>query len=205
MSEQEWRAEEAPRAKKRVPNWVWWGCGGGCLLLTLMAIGTAALGYFLYRNGTDPEKQWPRLARVLPFDERPANLEIELGISIGADQFHLIDRDKGIKASLIEHPSSIGSDYKRLMDPDSDVLFGLGALVGAQTGKAAVQGREVDVVRFERIRPEPAGEVGMGIRIDLTGATGRPRTLDLRRHGTGPITDEEVAAFLAPFDVWRNH
>jgi hypothetical protein len=89
-----------------------------------------------------------------------------------------------------------------MMDPDFGVL-GLAKMVGAQPGTMEIQGREVPSVRFERVKPEPEGVVGPGIRLDLTGKQGKPRTLELRKLRVEPLSDEEVQAFLAHFDVWR--
>ena len=72
MSEVEWSAEgeEAPRKKKRVPAWVWWGCGGGCLLATLVAIiASIAIGKFV-KDSLDPETVWARVHEALPHDQR---------------------------------------------------------------------------------------------------------------------------------------
>jgi len=231
MAEADWGDEgsaERPR-KKRIPSWVWWGCGGGCLFLTLIVIALVVMGARLFKESTDPEKQWPRLAEVLAYDQRPAGIEIEFGLGIGADQFHLVDREKCLRATLIEYPSSASSEYDRLMDPDFELPMGLGQLVEPVSGKLVVQGREVPCLRFSRVKPEPA-EQGAGIRIDLTGTRKKPRTLELRRYEgpvldirrsdqrtsedpstveprrrdrAQPIEDAEVEAFLAPFDVWR--
>src|SRR5262245_50944811 len=106
-TETAWPQEGSATAKKRrIPTWAWWGCGGGCLFLTLGMIALVVLGARLVRESIDPEKQWPRLAEVLAFDERPPGIELTFGLGIGADQFHLIDREKGLGATLIEYPSS---------------------------------------------------------------------------------------------------
>jgi hypothetical protein len=42
MAESDWQDPEAPR-KRRVPSWVWWGCGGGCLLFTVLGIVAVVL------------------------------------------------------------------------------------------------------------------------------------------------------------------
>lgn len=192
----------APK-KRRIPSWVWWGCGGGCLLVTLAVAAFAIFAVRLYREGTDPEKQWPRLQEVLSFEQRPANLELEFGVSIGAEQFHLVDRANGLRATLIEYPSTASGDYQQLMDPDFELPMGLGKLVEPQAGTLTIQGREVPCLRFARIEPASAGEgFGPGIRLDLTGERVHPRTLELRRRGEKPIEDAEVELFLAPFQVW---
>jgi len=206
MADADWGDEghaERPR-KKRVPSWVWWGCGGGCLFLALVVIALVVLGSRLVRESIDPEKQWPRLAEVLAFDQRPSGIELQFGLGLGADQFHLFDREKGLRATLIEYPSSASDDYDQLMDPDFELPMGLGQVVEPESGMLVVQGREVPCLRFTRVQPEPANEGGAGIRIDLTGTRKKPRTLELRRReGTPRIEDAEVEAFLAPFDVWR--
>jgi hypothetical protein len=206
MAETEWGEEggaELPR-KRRVPAWVWWGCGGGCLLLTLSVIAVVVLGARVVREGLDPERQWPKLAEVLAFEQRPAGLELEFGLGLGAAQFHLQDAAKGLRATVVEYPSSASSEYGQLMDPGFELPMGLGKLVEPEQGVLVVQGREVPCLRFARVQPEPAGEGGAGVRVDLTGTRARPRTLELRRPGGAqPITDAEIEAFLAPFDVWR--
>lgn len=206
MADADWGDEggaERPK-KKRVPSWVWWGCGGGCLLLTLIVIALVVFTTRLVREGMDPEKQWPRLAQVLAFDQRPAGIELQFGLGFGADQFHLYDAAKGLRATVIEYPSSASSEYDQLMDPEFELPMGLAKLVEPEKGTLVVQGREVPCLRFARIQPEPAGEGGPGVRVDLTGARQKPRTLELRHPGGAQrIEDAEVEAFLAPFDVWR--
>lgn len=206
MSETTWSEEgdreRAPK-KKGVPSWVWWGCGGGCLLLTL---ALAALGVFAartFRASTDPEKQWPKLGEVLHFEQRPAGLELAFGLSLGADQFHLLDAEKGLRATLIEFPPTADSDYRQLMNPDASLPLGLGQPIEPEEGTLSIQGKVVPCLRFTRIKPEPEEGEGPGIRVDLTGERSRPRTLELRRRAAGRIEDAEVEAFLAPFQVWR--
>lgn len=205
MSELDWgEAGEAPPARKRrIPSWIWWGCGGGCLLALLVAAGLGLMGYRIFREGTDPEKQWPRLQQVLYFEQRPEGLELRFGFNLGMDQFHLTD-GASLEAAVAEYPSSATEEYRRLMDPDLDMPFGLGKPVDPESGTIVVQGKEVPFLRFSRVEPEPedAGR-GAGIRVDLTGDRARPRTLELRRRKAARIEDAEVEAFLAPFDVWK--
>lgn len=199
----DWGAGEAAPRKRRVPRWVWWGCGGGCLLALLVAAVLAIFAVRLVREGTDPEKQWPRLDQVLAFETRPQGLEIEFGVSFGADQFHLVDHARGLRATLIEYPAAAASDYQKLLDPEFDPPLGFGKPLEPEPGTLTVQGREVPCLRFARVQPEPEGEgLGPGIRLDLTGERARPRTLELRTVGSARIEDAEVEAFLAPFQVW---
>ena len=203
MSEASWGDEEsAEPAKRRVPTWVWWGCGGGCLLLTLMGGAMAVFGWRLVSEGMDPEVQWPRLAQVLAFDRRPEGIELHFGSGlVGADQFVLEDAERGLIATVLQYPASAGVTVD-LLDPELGLPLGLGKLIEPETGTLLVQGREVPCVRFAGIQRQ--GQGGAGVRLDLTGARKQPRTLELRRAaGAQRIEDAEVEAFLLPFDVWR--
>ncbi len=77
MTEVDWGSEanEAPKAKKRIPTWAWF-CGGGCLL----AIVAAAIAAFaLFRAGAsmmDQEKQSAALGEVIAFDPLPEGTQI---------------------------------------------------------------------------------------------------------------------------------
>jgi hypothetical protein len=203
MAEEGWGEDEsvAPR-KRRVPKWVWWGCGGGCLLVTLIAAVVAVFAFRTFRDATDPEKQWPKLAEVLPFDERPQGLELEAGIDIvGMSQFYLEDPARGLRATVMAFPEAARAEFDKYMNPEGELPFGFGRPLEPQEVKLTVRGREVPALRFERIEREPDA-FGPGIRVDLSGS-GAPRALELRRHGAGPVEDADVEAFLAPFDVWR--
>ena len=204
-TEADWdNAEETPRKKRRIPSWVWWGFGGGCLTLTVAGIAFGVFAARLLKEGMDPEKQWPRLAEVLPFDERPGSIDLHFGLGIGADQFHMVDREKGLRATVVQYHSSSSEEYGHLMDPDFELPMGFGRLEGPESGKLVVQGHEVPCLRFSRFNSGAEVDTGAGIRVDLTGTRERPRTLELRRHaGAERIEDAEVEGFLAPFDVWR--
>ncbi len=204
MTEADWGEEGAKPRKRGVPAWVWWGCGGGCLLMTLVAGALAVAGIFVARNATDEEKQWPRLGEVMAFDQRPANIRLQFGISFGVNQFVMTDEANRIHATLTEYPDRESASSQ--MDPDPGGPLALIAPVDPEKGELEVQGRAVPVLRFRRLKAEPeTEELGHGIRLDLTGDTGKPRILEMRRLGEDPLDAEDVAAFLAPFDVWRGH
>lgn len=205
MAEEGWGEDEgtagAPR-KRRFPKWLWWSCGCGCLLLTVIAAAFAFFAWRTYSIASDPEQQWPKLAEVLPFDERPAHLELELGIDVvGMQQFHLEDPPNRLRATVFAYPVAARSELDKFMDPAGSMPLGLGRLVEPEKGTMTVQGREVPVLRFARLEREPEG-LGAGIHVDLSDG-GPPRGLELRRIGTGAIEDADVETFLVPFDVWR--
>ena len=201
----EWGVAGEPAAKKRrVPKWVWWGCGGGCLLMSLTLIVVAIFAVRFFKEGMDPEKQWPRLGEVLAFEQRPSGLELQFGASLGADQFHLVDHAKGLQATLIEYPRAASGEHEKLLDPDFHPPLGFGQPLEPETGLLDVQGRPVRFLRYARLDPEPPGQgLGPGIRLDLTGDRPRPRTLELRSRNGQRIEDADVADFLAPFQVWK--
>ncbi len=207
MSDTDWGdggGEAAPKKKRRIPKWLWWSCGCGCLLMTLALAALVVFVTRVYREGTDPEKQWPRLGLVLHFEERPPGLVLEFGSSIGSAQFRLVDQAKELRATLVEYPAAASTDYHRLLEASPGLPLGLGEALDPERGTLVIQGQEVPFLRFTRIKPEPEGKgFGPGIRLDLTGARKQPRTLELRHLRPERIEDAEVEAFLAPFDVWR--
>lgn len=200
-----WGDPEETTPRRRVPGWAWWSCGGGCLVMVLLGAALAVYGLHLTRQGMDPEIQWPRLRRVLAFEERPEGLEIEMGLSLGADQFRLIDGAKGQLATLIEFPAAARSRYEELLDPEQELPLGIGQPLEPEAGELEVQGRIVKCLRFAGMKRETDPGYGAGIRLDLTGSREKPRTLEIRHSSTERVEDAEVSAFLAPFDVWKEH
>jgi hypothetical protein len=206
MSEVEWSEESGgvPARKRGIPKWVWFGCGGGCLLVTLVVAAIAVFGYRMVEDASDPEKQWPLLQNVLPFDERPESIDLT-GFPIPGvmRQFVLIDNEHGIQGSVMSFYSARGDEISQMFDPDgSSAPFGLGAPVDGEAGQMEIQGQSVPYLRFQSIKGQPG--LGPGIRIDLTPVDASGRVAELRRmRGDERITDEDVRAFFEPFDVWR--
>lgn len=187
-----------PPPKRGIPRWAWITCGSGCLLALVTAVVLFVGGYKMVRTGMDPEQQWPRLAAVLPFDERPAHLELKFGYSLVQDQFTLHDTGSGAVAIVTALPTSVALD--QLLDPDPQTVFGVGKLSDPETGELELQGRNVRYLRFSAIGGQ--GELGPGIRLDLGQLGEKHRVIELHGQGSAP-SDDEVRAFLAPFDVWR--
>jgi hypothetical protein len=203
VSEQAWGDEEsvsAPR-KRTVPKWVWWGCGGGCLVATLIVALVSVFMFRTVRESMDPEKQWPKLAEVLHFDERP-DLDLNVGIGFaGVDRFILQDRSGERMGTVLAYPPAARGELDKFLSPDGELPFGMGRLREAEEGTITVQGREVPALRFAGVESEPE-PFGAGIRIDLSGS-GAPRGFELRRLKAEAVTDADVETFLAQFDVWR--
>jgi hypothetical protein len=203
VSEQAWGDEETvgARPKRTVPKWVWWGCGGGCLVATLIVALVAVFKLRTVRESMDPEKQWPKLAEILHFDERP-DLELQVGIGFaGVDRFILEDRTGERMGTVLAYPPAARGEFDKFLSPDGELPFGMGRLREAEEGTITVQGREVPAVRFTGVESEPNSRAA-GIRIDLTGS-GAPRGFELRHSGSERVEDADVESFLARFDVWR--
>jgi len=203
MNDTQWSEEQAaPAKKKRFPSWVWWGCGGGCALVVLVFAAVAILGGRMVKRGMDPEVQWPRLEKVLAFEERPEGLELEFGMDLGAEQFHLRDTRHGLAVTIFEFPLSAKAGYEQFLDPENSPI-GLGKTIDPEAGTIAIQGREVPCLRFAGVRGLEANDRGSGIRVDLTGDRSKPRLLELRSGRDERIEDAVVEEFLAPFQVWK--
>jgi hypothetical protein len=216
MTETNWGTEnEPPPKKKGLPTWLWF-CGGGCLLAVVLSI---ILGAWLFskakefvKESTDPEKQWPQLAQILPYDARPSELKLSLGTHIGADVYVFEDA-RGFAEIIFGFSETQGAEVRdKLMNPEySGGAFGVGARKDLKGGTIRVQGRDLKVVRFRQSEKDSSSGVqaevkvgaGPSILVDLTPDTGkRPVILQMvRLHSDEPITDEEVVEFLKPFHV----
>lgn len=209
MTEVEWseEGEEAPRKKGGVPKWVWIGCGGGCLLALLGGLALAIASVLWFQGATDPEKQWPRLQEILPFEERPTDLQLALGTPIPfvMDQFVLQDDEESYTATVINLKGTAASGFDDMFGEDSDAPFGLGAPVEPELGELEIQGQTVRVLRFRTVKGQGlVEELGPGIRVDLS-RTGRALMVEFRRNKSkDPVTDEAVVQFFAHFDVWSD-
>lgn len=216
MVDANWGADEAPAKSSRVPKWLWW-CGGGCLLaLVLAIIGGYMLfnvGKRLVEEGRDPERQWPKLERVLPFDQRPEGYQLNWGSSLMIETYALQDPEGRIGVVMRFPESQAGSVDAQLMNPDhSGALFGMGGRKEVSRLKLAVQGRELDALRYYQEQGQDMDgdgkpDQGHTIMVRLTdpGAT-EPVVIQLFTPGPGgfvPPTEDDVRAFLAPFHVGK--
>lgn len=200
MQESDW-GESAP-PKRRIPGWVWWVGGGGCLLV--LGVG-AVLAFFVYRLAsqvTDPERAWAEVAEVLPHDERPAGWEATGASVMGIETYVLTGPDQ---AGLLMQAFPTADPLEALFDPESGQnrgAFGMGGVEEAELGTLELQGRAVRCLRF-RMGAEQGGHVAL--RIDLSGGPHEPHAL-VQLTGTGDETrfpDERARELLAPFDLWR--
>ena len=134
MTEEEWGSdfEQPVKRKSRLPILAW-VFGSGCLLVLIVAIVAIVWGTRLYGKATDPDIQWPRVAEVLPFAERPTDLGI-VGLPGQNWMFKLPDEDYHVLLTY----SSVASDELR------EQFMG-----NAGGFKLEVQGRELSAVRMD--------------------------------------------------------
>ena len=212
MADTTWTEEQATGPKKRrIPSWAWF-CGGGCLLAVLITVVTAGL---VIRHVTDTEGHWKRLALILPYDERPEQMKLIMGIGLFGDQY-TFDDSRGFQEQIQDHPGANNSEARKRMFDSKDPLFPKNMAVirfeDIASGTVEVQGRELRLLRMrmkfagmiEKMIPEKdREEIGAMAFVDLT-PEGREGMLLLqitRQNGPEPITDEEIREILAPFHV----
>jgi hypothetical protein len=205
--EGDWGEGAAPRAERRgPPSWVWWGCGGGCLLATLAVVVVLVLLGGVVRDALDPEKAWAGVAELLPHEKRPAGWHV-LGTTRVGHGFYVL-RPPDEEALVIVQRATDRAELAELLDPHSPANSGHGFLRGildAELGTLALQGREAPCLRYRGgFGPNNESRAGgVGLRVDVTGA-GVPTLLHLMfPAGEERVSEERVNALLAPFDVWR--
>lgn len=200
MQESDWGESVPP--KRRIPGWVWWVGGGGCLLALLLAGVLAFFVFGLARQIGDPERAWAEVAEVLPHDERPAGWEAN-GASVMGIETYVVTGPDGLGFLLQAFPS--GEPLEALFDPQSGQnqgAFGVGGIEEAELGTLELQGRAVRCLRFRM----PATQGGhFALRLDLSGGPHEPHAL-VQLTGTAEetrVVDEHAREALAPFELWR--
>jgi hypothetical protein len=197
---------EASPKKSGLSPWVLWGCGGGCLLLTL---AVAAFGIFagrLVREAIDPDKAWEGVRGLLAFEERPAGWKAFGTGAFGRSVFVL--EPPGGGAVVVVQSFRRREEVAGLLDPASAQNRGFPWLerrADPEPGTLQLQGREAPCLylRGGLTQDVPRAAHGIGVRIDVTGA-GEPTLVHIALDETeGRVSPEQVAELLAPFDVWR--
>jgi hypothetical protein len=219
MADVTWTEEgQSAPPKKKIPTWVWF-CGGGCLAMLVLAIVAGGLMFNFVKKGVDPEVQWPRLAKILPFDERPQNLEIVFGNQIGIEQYVLRDETRALQLQIQHHKGPDGGEARdQIFGSDKPAFpenMGVMKFADMQRGVVEVQGRELRVLRM---RMELAGFVKSFVPKEGQGAFGSMMMVDatqadddgmlflqiMREASAEPITDDDLREILKPFHVGSN-
>lgn len=203
--ELDWGAEAAAPPRRRIPRWLAWTCGSGCLLFTLVLAVCVFAIWRWTKVAQDPEQAWPAVAEYLHHEQRPDGWNISGAPVPFMDlaAFTLFAPDGGeVRVQSFGDAQIIA----RSMDPDSaqnkNIIESVG-LVDPQLGTITLQGREVPCLRFRAKDPTVEDPEGVPtVRIDATGQGAVPVMIEVRSAGPAPIPDERAAELLAPFDLW---
>lgn len=207
--------ESLPPPRSAAPRWLLF-CGGGCLVLVIASIVLLKSGFDWYRAATDEEQQWPRVAEVLPFDERPPGFELQLGMSFrGYQGFWFTSKDRADGATepddgQVPPRRSVFLLVVAAADRSAALVETRGsseAEVEVEEGEIEIQGRRLPLVRS--VSPAAPGILGTEgqpalatLQVDLSRKDATEGLLlVVQGRADDPPTDEEVREFLAPFHV----
>jgi hypothetical protein len=215
MAETSWTEEQAPGPKKKsIPTWLWF-CGGGCLLAVLLAVIAAGFGIRAVNQARNPEVQWPKVAEILPFDERPEGWTLIMGVHIVGDQY-TFQVGKTHQVQFQNHPGKDGTQARKELFGSDKPRFpqnmGVMKFDDLASASVLVQGRELRLFRtrmqfagvMDKMMPDEARDaMGSMVFIDLTpeGREGMLLGQITRFKDAEPIPDEEIQDLLAPFHV----
>lgn len=202
-----------PPSTRVVPVWAW-GCGAGCLMLVLLAIGATWYSMNLFQKTMGPEAAWPIVKEVMPFDERPQNYQAFLVPFKGMAGF--VSRRMGVEDEDLQLLADL--DLVTVLDPREDTVMSLfvGTLSeemedrGRDAGERKeieLQGRTVSVLHYRaeegRDRAFQIGAVpgAMVYEFELAPLGDRPVRVSVLRT-RGELNPEYLQRFLEPFDLW---
>jgi hypothetical protein len=224
MAESGWGTDDLqPLEKKRkVPIWVWVTCSG-CLLaaVALALVLVLSIPHIKRWAATlnDPEVQWPKVAEVLPFDERPPETDIFRLPFPGMQGWKLTTRDGQRTAILPAAEATRAAELRKVLhQPQKQSAFWPGAdELEPQQGSIDVQGRALACTRMSKKakgKSEPAdsapadpGGPYPGIAIDVTpeGSAGVVLFIVHAERDADDLDDAEVERLLAPFRIGPEH
>ena len=211
----EWGADEPAPQKKRgcfLPTWLW-ACGGGCLLALILTVGG---GFYCVGQGLkamDPEVQWPRMQKVLPFDERPEHVQMLAGMQMfGMENYTLMDFQRGLQISVYyfdDDESSDAADSRwTFFDPEKKTTSSsMINRANERLGFIKLGSRDRKVMRFTQETISFGSEVmrrqgaGPCLAVDVTpeDSPGFLFVMFFEAGGEFEIPDEHVHAFFESF------
>lgn len=217
--ELEWGGEEDLPKKKRgcfLPVWLW-GCGGGCLLAIVLSIGGGIYCVGKAKAFIDPEVQWPRLQKVLPFEERPDHMQMVYGVQIfGMENYVLMDFERGFTATIYYFDDGDSEDAEEarqaFFDPEIQIGFmGMGEREDEELSTIRIGSRDRTVMRFFQSNAGmafgneefAAASSGPSASVDITSEEDPGLLVVVFMQGGAelPLRDEEIRAFFEGFFV----
>jgi len=188
----EW-ADDVRATKKSggIPRWLWWTCGTGCAIVTLLGVIAIVGSVILFRKANDPEYVEPKIMQYLPCDAWPEGYEASGLVVMGYGIFTI--RWPGGEMQL--QPLGDRRALEVNLDPDASNF----AEKDRVAGLLEIQGRTTRTLTFR-----PMGMPIQQMRIDLSGDRGPCSYLLLAGPENAEIDTSLVESFLEPFDVWRD-
>ena len=214
-TEIEWGKEEDAPVKKRgclLPTWLW-GCGGGCLLMIILGIGGVIAWGAKIKNAMDPDAQWAKLDKILPFDERPGGLELMFGWSLGLEYYILMDVNSGYMVSVYYFDSGDAEEGREaFFNPEVKAgVMGLGERKDEELSTVLIGSRERKVMRFNQSNVEfdfgdaeaNTANSGYSAVVDITSEEdpGLVAVMFMALNGQTEIPDEDLVHFFDDFYI----
>ena len=214
-TELEWGKEEDAPVKKRgclLPTWLW-GCGGGCLLMIILSIGGGIYCVGKVKNAMDPDAQWAKLDKILPFDERPGGLELMFGWSLGLEYYILMDVNSGYMVSVYYFDSSDAEEGREaFFNPEVKAgVMGVGERKDEELSTVLIGSRERKVMRFNQSNVEfefgdagsTTADSGYSAVVDITPEEdpGLVAVMFMALNGQTEIPDEDLVHFFDDFYI----
>jgi hypothetical protein len=214
-TELEWGKEEGAPVKKRgcfLPVWLW-GCGGGCLLAIILSIGGGVYCVGKFQDAIDPETQWAKLDKVLPFEERPGGLELMFGWSLGLEYYVLMDVNMGYMVSVYYFDSGDAAEGREaFFNPEVKAgVMGVGERKDEELSTVLIGSRERQVMRFNQSNVEfqfggvdaNANNSGYSAVVDITAEEdpGLLVVMFMALNGQVEIPDEDLVHFFDDFII----
>lgn len=202
----EWANEpEVPKKKKGLPGWLWF-CGGGCLIVVVLAAIGAIFAVKQFEGFTDQTVQWEKLSASVEIDVPPEGWSFHKMPMVPFDQFIFTGAGGSTFTLMIMEPPG-AAEMEEIFSEDFDggAVMGLQEVKDIEHGSILVQGRELRVVHFIQ-KVVMQGESD-GAYIDITPedsedfwllVAATPAKLDA-------ITDDYIRDFLLPFHIGPDH
>ncbi len=164
MNDIDWgsEAKAVPKAKARFPKWLWF-CGGGCLLAVIASVVLVVVIGKIAKEKLDPEKQWTKLEKILPHEERPTGFELIPTGAFGAmapgveDAWQFLNSN-GTQVQIQHHVGASADSTREQIESgaltSAKQSLGPIGVFEATAGEFEASGKTVHFVRFQTFEAE---------------------------------------------------